>query len=171
MPSKPPVAVTAGFRTTPVVLIGEGRNKEVTRQLLACIARGIPVPARKHLDPEKSRLRINGIELGPHIRNAAHWRFLGLLADAKPRRLKYAAPDAGVVVFEEENAARKVRNLRRELARALPKGVLRLFLKATKGGYRLIDDVHVPGCEASVVTRADYDVLTGEATPRTPDHA
>lgn len=115
--------------------------------LLARIACGEKVFVKKRLNWERRSLRVNNIELGGFIKNPTHWDYLALLAEAKPIQLGLATRNEGVIRAEHlvRNCA-KAENCRRELARVLPRKVLRLFVQSVRRiGHRLASDVKVPG--------------------------
>ena len=109
------------------------------------IATRPPIRIHKRLDWRKRSIKINEIELGHYIQNETHWEYLMLLAVAKPKIVAMASRDDGVISGDHIISNRaKAQNCRRELGRALPKGVLRLFIKAVPGlGHKLAHDVIV----------------------------
>jgi len=145
---------------------------ERLRMLLAEIATGKPMHVRKRLDWERRSLRINGFELGQFIKNDRHWDFLGALAMLKPKRPAWAARDDGVLDASQPIGGAKCGNIRRELGRALPKGVPKLFVQAVHGaGYRLVHDVRVPRGEVGLEYYNNLEERNAAAPEDDPDEA
>ena len=86
-------------------------------------------------------------ELGHLIRNDTHWDFLTLLATLRPKNFGFAVSNDGVLPANHlVNNRVPAENCRRELERALPRAVCRLFIRAAPGlGYKLDHSVELCG--------------------------
>lgn len=117
------------------------------KELLADIAAGKLIPTRKTLDWKGRSLRLNGHELSQHLKYESFWDYLAALALAKPKVSWMARREDGVIADNQLiNGHAKAGNLRREIGRALPRGVAALFIRPVRGlGHKLAHDVHVRG--------------------------
>jgi hypothetical protein len=146
---------------------GKMNRRDRLKQLLDDIAGGAIAGVTVRLDWQRQSLTLNSIEVGNLIRTSSHWKFLAALAIRRPRKLGLADGHEDVFPAAGLIGGKKVTNLRREIGRRLPVGVVSLIIQTVPGrGYKIASAVRIPGCEVPLRYSSSADAWVDPASVR-----